>query len=156
MEEKMFKSVHEVLARSYFVFLLFIVLGILVSFFWDQKLFSVTQNNLGFLLLAAGTILVFWSQQSSRKTKVKRIHLDKEIAKEGFLKGPYQFYRSPTHLGVFLLFAGVAFLDNSFVLSVASVVALVFTRLVFIKREERMLEEKYGQIYKEYKNKVKI
>ncbi|HRH30455.1 MAG TPA: methyltransferase [Candidatus Paceibacterota bacterium] len=156
MEEKLFKSIHEVLARSYFVFFLFILIGLLISFFWDISLFPEVKNDLGFTVLVLGTVLVFWAQQSSRKTKHKRGHSDLEISKEGFVKGPYKFYRSPTHLGVFLLCAGMAILDNSFIVALTSVIAFIFTRIVFIKREEKMLEEKYGEVYRHYKNKVKI
>lgn len=156
MEEKIFKSIHQVLARSYFVFFLFILLGLLLSFFWDAKLFPEVKNDLGFTVLILGTILVFWAQHASRKTKPKRGHADIEISKQGFIKGPYKFYRSPTHLGVFLLCAGMAILDNSFVVSLTSIIAFIFTRIVFIKKEEKMLEEKYGEAYRHYKKKVRI
>lgn len=135
---------------------LFVLGGILISLFWDKNLFVTAQNNLGFGLLVIGTILVFWAQKSSRKTKSKRIDDDKEIAKTGFIKGPYKFSRSPTHLGLFILFAGAAVLDNSFVLALASVLAFFFTRATFLKEEEKMLREKYGEVYVEYQKKVKI
>ncbi len=156
MEEKIFKSIHEVLARSYFVFFLFILVGLLLSLFWDVNLFPEVKNDLGFTVLILGTILVFWAQQSSRKTKSKRGHDDIEISKQGFATGPYKFYRSPTHLGVFLLCAGMAVLDNSFVVALTSIIAFVFTKIVFIKKEEKMLEEKYGEAYRHYKKKVRI
>lgn len=156
MPKEIYKSIHEILARSYFVFFLFIILGIFVSLFYDQKIFEKTYSSIGFIFLVIGTFLVFWAQESSRKTKHKRIHTDKEIVKTGFASGPYKILRSPTHIGILILSLGFVFLANSFVLLSATIFAFLFTRFVFIKKEEEMLKEKYGEAYEEYKKKVKI
>lgn len=119
-------------------------------------MFVLPQNSLGLSILILGTFFVLWAQNSSRKTKAKRIHPDKEISSTGFIKGPYKFFRSPTHIGIFILSLGLAFLVNSVVLVISSILAFVFTKVVFIPKEEKMLKEKYGEAYEDYKRKVRI
>jgi protein-S-isoprenylcysteine O-methyltransferase Ste14 len=111
---------------------------------------KVTMASIGTVFLLIGTILIVWAQKSSLK-------LQKEnMSKETFLRGPYRYTRSPTHLGLFLLMLGFGITANALFLIVFSVLSFFITKFVFIKKEEQILAEKYGTPYLEYKKSVKF
>lgn len=73
--------------------------------------------------------------------------------KGGFVaSGPYRFTRNPQYVGdiILMLFVGVSMMANSFLLWIAH----VFLILVFVMAsiaEEPWLEDRYGQVYREYR-----
>jgi protein-S-isoprenylcysteine O-methyltransferase Ste14 len=143
-------KVHWVLSYSYTFYLALFLVGIFLDSIFRWKIFSspiFTIVGLFFLLLA--TLLIFWAQRTSRNLK-------KEIlTKETFLKGPYAFSRNPTHWGLFLLTFGFGFTINAPFIMLASIVSFIVTKMVFLKKEEKILEQKYGEPYLEYKKSVK-
>ena len=68
--------------------------------------------------------------------------------------GPYLFSRNPLYLGLTMLYVGIALLGNLFwsILLLPIVVRIVNQGV--IAREERYLENKFGEQYKEYKGRV--
>jgi protein-S-isoprenylcysteine O-methyltransferase Ste14 len=50
---------------------------------------------------------------------------------------------------------GLGFLMNSLFVIFFVTIASFVTKFVFLKKEEDLLEEKYGQTYRDYKNKIK-
>jgi protein-S-isoprenylcysteine O-methyltransferase Ste14 len=144
-------KVHHILAHSYSFFFLLLIIGILLDVIFNVKFF---ENSIllpvGFVLLVLASILIFWAQKSSHK-------LNKEnLSKETFCRGPYYYTRSPTHLGLFLLILSFGFITNAFFVIVLTVVSFIVTKFVFVKKQEAILEERYGEAYKEYKKSVKI
>jgi len=105
---------------------------------------------IGFVFLALGTFLILWAQTTSR-------HLKKEnITPETFCHGPYCYTRAPTHLGLFLLMLGFGFISNAFFVILLTLFAFFIGKLVFLDKEEKILAEKYGAPYLEYKKMVKF
>lgn len=144
--------VHKVLAHSYLLyFLLF-----LTSVFLDSKfpLFIVEGYNslifLGSICLLFGTSLVLWAQKSSHKFNKEN------LTKESFCNGPYCYTKNPTHYGLFFLMVGFGMIINSLLILIFSLISFLITKLVFLKKEEKILEEKYGTPYLEYKKSVKF
>jgi protein-S-isoprenylcysteine O-methyltransferase Ste14 len=69
--------------------------------------------------------------------------------------GPYRYSRNPDYLGQALLYVGIALVANSWwPLFILPVVLFVVQRFV-IEREERYLEAKFGEEYREYKARVR-
>lgn len=69
--------------------------------------------------------------------------------------GPYRVTRNPMYVGMAFLYAGLAFLLGViWSLAFLPVVLLMVDRLV-IGREERYLEAKFGEEYREYKGRVR-
>lgn len=68
--------------------------------------------------------------------------------------GPYLFSRNPLYLGLTMFYAGIALLGNLFwsILLLPVIVRVVNQGV--IKREERYLENKFGEQYKQYKERV--
>jgi len=51
---------------------------------------------------------------------------------------------------------GFGLMANATFVILFSFVAMIFTKLTFIQKEEKMLAEKYGQPYLDYKKEVKL
>jgi protein-S-isoprenylcysteine O-methyltransferase Ste14 len=69
--------------------------------------------------------------------------------------GPYRFTRNPMYVGMAFLYAALALaLGVIWALAVLPLVLLAVDRLV-IAREERYLEAKFGEAYREYKSRVR-
>ena len=144
-------KVHKILARSYSVYLFFLLIGVFLSLAFNFKVFlhSIVVP-IGFAFLVLGTILVFWAQNTSRNLNTKN------LIKETFAKGPYRFTSTPTNFGLFFLMLGFGMIANSFFIMVCSCVAFLIARFVFLTQEEKTLAEKYGAPYLEYKKMVKF
>ncbi|KKP64099.1 MAG: hypothetical protein UR62_C0020G0001, partial [Candidatus Nomurabacteria bacterium GW2011_GWF2_35_12] len=68
----------------------------------------------------------------------------------------YCYTRSPTHFGLFLLMLGFGIITNALFIIIFSVISFIITKFVFIRKEEKILAEKYGIPYLEYKKSVKL
>ena len=70
------------------------------------------------------------------------------------VRGIYRHVRNPMHSGVFAVLFGEAFLLRSTALFILAI-AVVFVHLFYIPlSEERGLEERFGEAYREYKRNV--
>ena len=145
------KHVHRVLAHSYIVYFIFFLIGVWLDLVFHFKIFTDSiMVILGTILLILGTVLIFWAQRISRD-----LH-NGEINKQAFYRGPYRYTRSPTHFGLFLLILGFGIISNAVFVILSTLLAFLVTRFVFLDKHEKMLEEKYGEHYTEYKKLVKF
>lgn len=146
-------SIHELLAHSYMVFFVSFLFGVIL-----EVEFPLSKNfmdiGIGYTLLFLGTVLVLWAQNTSRSGKKER--LSGNVSSSNFFKGPYKITRTPTHLGMLLTVLGAGFVWGSLWMICGSVVAYLITKFTFVKKEEEILEERYGAPYLEYKKKIKI
>ena len=69
--------------------------------------------------------------------------------------GPYRFTRNPIYLGMFLGLIGLAIaLDNLWLLIMFVPFALLI-RYGVVAREEAYLERKFGDVYRDYRSRVR-
>lgn len=69
--------------------------------------------------------------------------------------GPFRFSRNPGYLAFFLFFLGVSlFLDNVYAL-ILVLIAVVFVHYKVVRKEEALLENRFGQDYLDYKSRVR-
>lgn len=143
--------VHKVLAHSYFLYLGALVLGLILDYFFPHKLFSSSfVVEVGVAMLGFATALVVWAQMTSLSLDISN------LSKESFLRGPYRVSRTPTHWGLFMLVLSFGIISNSLFILTLSFVSFVLTKFIFVKKQEAILAEKYGQPYLEYKKSVKL
>jgi protein-S-isoprenylcysteine O-methyltransferase Ste14 len=142
--------VHFVLFKSYTMYLFGVVLGVVFDLIIPFDIFSNKFfNYLGLILIILGSLLAYWAQKSSRV-------LEKD--EEGQIKfdsGPYKYLRSPTHFGLFVMTLGLALVINSLFSILFTLIAQVISHFFFIKKQQTILEKKYGDNYANYKNKIK-
>jgi len=146
-------AVHFLLAHAYLLFFVAIILGVIFDFLIKLNLLeTIAYSKSGIVFVFFGTGLVYWAQSSSAKAgKIK----PEERSSDGFALGPYKFFRNPTYLGLFIMTLGFGLLINSVFSIFFVLIAHLVIRFIFVKKEEKILEEKYGDIYVEYKRKVK-
>lgn len=145
--------VHFILVHSYLIFLFSIILGVFFDTFLKEKMYSShIFSNIGILMLILGTILIYWAQKTSSNYQERKITDEK---KSIFEFGPYQYSRSPTHFGLFIMALGFSLIINSLFSIIFTILAYIITKLFFLRKEEKILEKKYGEIYTDYKKKIK-
>ena len=153
-------SVHKVLAHSYVVYLIFFLLAIYLdtvfsarggSAFGVEFFASSIAVFIGVAFLLLASILILSAQKTGhefRKIKEKRT--------KHFHGGLYHYTRIPTQWGLFFLMLGFGVITNSFFVIVFSIISFLTAKFIFIEKQEKMLEEKYGTHYTEYKKSVKF
>lgn len=70
------------------------------------------------------------------------------------IRGPYKFTRNPMFLGELLLWFGWALFYGSVVVFIVCVGLWVIINFIAVPREERDLEARFGEAYREYKRRV--
>ncbi|MFA5778036.1 MAG: hypothetical protein WC870_00890 [Candidatus Paceibacterota bacterium] len=145
------QSVHKVLAHSYSVYLILFLTGVFLDLIFNFKIFNIFFIvPMGIFFLAFGTGLIIWAQYTSLNLKVE------SVTKETFCKGPYCYTRTPTNFGLFFLMLGFGMIINAFFIILFAFISLVITKFIFLNKQEKILEEKYGTPYQEYKKSVKF
>jgi protein-S-isoprenylcysteine O-methyltransferase Ste14 len=107
----------------------------------------------GWLLLCAGFLLRVWAAFHFYEHRMNVISLESQAAL--ITSGPYAFSRNPLYLGgnVFIFFGAA--------LVLGSPAALIFTAVhlplidLFIRREERQLETRFGAAWMRYRSEVR-
>ncbi len=154
-EDKAFHKgmVHFVLSHSYMVYLGAIILGVIFDMAFPSISFKgILYENIGLVFLIAGSALVYWAQHTSRCTSQR---MKRENIQRQFASGPYKYSRNPTHIGLSLTTFGLGLMVGSIFIVGFMLCAFLVTKIFFLKKEERLLEQKYGKIYFEYKSKVR-
>ena len=145
------QTVHEVLIESYSWYFLFFLTGVIIDIIFPVKFLPpFVFAPSGLLIAIASSFLIFWAQKSSRNLDVKN------LTKETFSKGPYKYMRNPTQLGLFLLLLGLGMMVNAAYLILFTMIYFLTAERIFIKREERILEKKYGKPFIEYKESLRF
>ncbi|MBO0777525.1 MAG: isoprenylcysteine carboxylmethyltransferase family protein [Ktedonobacteraceae bacterium] len=70
------------------------------------------------------------------------------------VEGPYQVTRNPIYLALTMFYTGVALLFNAFWSLLLLPLVIRIINFGVIDREERYLEHKFGDRYRQYKEKV--
>ncbi len=71
------------------------------------------------------------------------------------LEGPFRFSRHPMYLGMVIALLGVAIILGSLITFLVPIAFFVSMQIVFIRHEEKALEQTFGQEYLDYKNRVR-
>jgi protein-S-isoprenylcysteine O-methyltransferase Ste14 len=146
-------ATHFILVHSYIIFLFAVVFGVLFDLLLKKKIFSEDiYQYAGFFMLIVSSPLIYWAQATSSNYKEKA---GKDSSRSHFEYGPYKYLRSPTHFGLFIMTLGLSLIINSLFSVIFTFVAYFISKLFFLKKEEKILEGKYGEVYTEYKKKVK-
>lgn len=105
-----------------FIGLVPITLGLitLIGFIW------------GFILAGTGTPVLY------------------DMPEEMIVRGSYRFVRNPMYVGGCLILLGQAILFKSFGFLVYLVVLFLLFHLLVVFIEERMLKQKFGELYEQY------
>ena len=111
------------------------------------------KRPLGWPLIAGGLLFGMWGLRSLRRAGT---NVDPYRPTIAFVTdGPYRFTRNPLYLGLTSVYAGVSALANSLWAMLLLPGVLAVMRRGVIEREERYLENKFGEEYRLYKARVR-
>ena len=145
--------VHVLLSRSYAVYFFAVVLGAFLDVIFHFDIFgNYLYQYIGIIMIILGSTFVYWAQSTTSQPKSE---VNKERDTNFFLQGPYKYTRNPTNFGVATMSLGLGFLINSLFSVVFIIAAYLISKFIFIKKQDFILEERYGSVFNEYKKKVK-
>lgn len=114
-------------------------------------------NLVGILFIPIGLLFMIWANYAL--LQIGKIGLrDREPMQKPsalVLVGPYRFSRNPLYLGGILALFGLVIVWSSIVTAFFTVLVYIIFRYVFIKREEVILEEEFGDEYRDFKKRVR-
>jgi len=105
-------------------------------------------NWLGLLIFAAGAFIKLRAMQQAGEAFTP--HVKVEVKQKLVPDGPYVLVRHPSYLGLMLSYLGMAILFNSKIGALALVVLVLPAVLFRIKKEEKLLSNRFGEAWKKY------
>ena len=114
---------------------------------------SATRYWAGGIVLALGLALAFWGRHHMERagTNVN----PREPTTALVVSGPFRFSRNPLYVALTLMYAGLAVVANAFWVLVLLVPVLLLLHSGVVRREERYLEAKFGEAYRQYRARVR-
>ena len=136
-----------------YLFVAIVMMVILHFLFPLAKIFPFPWNFLGLLPFVAGCVL---NTSADRAFKTFGIPI-KPFQKSTMLMtdGVFRLTRNPMYVGFVLILLGIAIFEGSLTPYIIVMVFPILMDRIFIRVEERMLEETFGEAWLEYKKKVR-
>ncbi len=142
---KVTPPVYFFLALAIILLLHFLLPGMRVLFFpWNLS---------GVIPLALGIVMNLVADRSFKKDKTTVKPLEESTAL--ITDGVFRISRHPMYLGFVLILLGIAALMGSLTPYVIVFGFAIFIHIVFVKFEEKKLEETFGEAWLGYKKKVR-
>ena len=126
-------------------------------FLFPPDIIPQPYNLSGVLLIPVGFILIVWANYALLVTGKLSLRNREPMQKPEYLvlAGPYRFSRNPLYLGCLLALVGLVIVWSSIVTAFLTILVYIIFRNVFIKREEIILEEEFGDDYRDFKKRVR-
>lgn len=107
----------------------------------------------GSAMIAVGVVMITWSRRAfqAAATPITPFTESASLIRHGL----YRWTRNPMYLGAVLLVSGVALLLGSVTPLLVAVVFFVILQESFICHEERLLEQRFGEEYRNYRRSVR-
>ena len=118
-----------------------------------KSIIPVPYNLAGVVFIAAGIWLNLWADRLFQKYKTTVKPFEQPV----FLidEGPFKFTRNPMYLGMVLILTGIAALFGTVTVFIVPAIYLIIMDFVFIREEEKSLQEAFGIKFTEYKTRVR-
>jgi protein-S-isoprenylcysteine O-methyltransferase Ste14 len=131
------------------------LMWLLHTYFPLLQLWQEPWNRIGFVLMAIAIIIDAWSLALFFMHRTTPHPLKPEETSKLVTGGMYQFTRNPMYLGLLLLLAGFAvYLGSLMPLAMLPLFVVLLTNRQIL-HEERVLEEKFGEEYRTYRERVR-
>jgi len=157
-EEKRASKIFDILLLSMLLLSPFFLIGahlentLLISQifpFWDNIIISY----IGFILYLTGALLIFVARVQLGRFGTAELSI--EADHQLFTQGVYKYIRNPMYSGGLIATIGFCLVFRSII---TLIIMFIYTFLVYRMRiieEERILLEKFGKVFEEYKKKTK-
>lgn len=143
-----------VIAKPPFIYLLFLIIGIVLNFIWKIKLIpDILQYSLGFSIIIIGFIIMITGLKQFKKAGTH--HETHKPTIKIVAHGMYKYSRNPIYIGLTLFYLGIGIASDNIWILILIIPALIVMQYGVILREEKYLEKKFGEEYLQYKAKVR-
>ena len=143
-----------VVARPPFIYMTALLAGLVLEFFLPTAAMAPPLNYLvgigaigGGLAIMATAIMQFRNAGTNVPTPLPTTAIVTD--------GIYRFSRNPIYMALSLIYAGIGIAADSLCVLFLLAPVLLIVRFGVIAREERYLEEKFGDDYRRYKDRVR-
>lgn len=153
--EKKENTISHLSSYSTLVFAFALMVSVLLDILLPLKFLAEPWNRyIGVAIVIFGTLIVFWAENIGRKYSHKRkkgevTHVDH------ISKGVYSYTRNPKYVGLGILLIGLGIILNSPFVTLSAFISILVIHFFLLHKEEELLAERHGEIYHEYKKKVK-
>lgn len=148
-------SLSHLSSYSVIVFAVVLFLAVVLDIFFPYKLFPEPWNQyFGILVVGVGTIIVYWAEFHGKKFSNRR-KKGEVVDVEHLKNGPYSHSRNPKYVGLGVLLVGLGIILNSILVTVSSIISILIIHFFLLRKEENLMSERHGELYHEYKKKVK-
>jgi len=108
---------------------------------------------LGIVPFTAGVALNLLADSAFKKaqTTVKPFEMSTTLVTAGV----FRISRHPMYLGMVLILIGLAVFMGAYTPFIIILIFVILMEMIFVRTEERMLEQQFGPIWNTYKNKVR-
>ena len=127
-----------------------LILGIVLELAIQSRILAphLLLRLAGALVTAAGIIISVWAV-----IEAGNVSVDSPDAL--LTSGPFSYSRNPMYLAWTIMFVGVALIANSWLMIVPLPFVAVYTHFVDVRKDERFLEDKFGDGFLRYKSQVR-
>lgn len=140
---------------STIVFALALFIAVLLDLAFPFKFLNEPWNQyVGVGLVLLGTLVVFSAETTGRKYSERRKRGEVTHVTH-IATGMYSFTRNPKYLGLGILLVGLGVILNSLFVIAGALISIMIINTFLISREEELLANRHGDLYHEYKKKVR-
>ena len=127
-----------------------LIIGTILQKFFPINLFQLPLNGhvIGWPLIAVGIGICVWSVIEAKEMNIANPN-------KLLTSGPYGLSRNPMYVGWALIHMGISFAANSVWMVILLPIAILYIYFVDIRKEERILNERFGDEFRQYRNKVR-
>jgi protein-S-isoprenylcysteine O-methyltransferase Ste14 len=130
----------------------FLVGAVLHSLFPKPILASSLAPGVGVALLSVGAALAVWSRRTMEGANT---NVNPSLpATSLVVTGPFRFSRNPMYVARTVLYLGLGLLMNALCVLAVLVPLLLVMQYGVVRREERYMEARFGEAYRQYRSAV--
>lgn len=145
----------KVITQAEYIFLISILSGFVVNFFWPIRIFTkIIHIPLGVLVLIPIIRMFVMSIEQFQKAHTPTSPY--KPVKSLVMKGPYKRFRHPMYLSRAGLQVGIGLLFGNVWILIMLIPALVIIWYGVILPEEHYLEQRFGEKYLNYKKSTRL
>lgn len=135
-------------------FYIYLIISILLHYALPLKqIINYPFYLIGFLLFIIGAGLNVWADQLLKKYKTTVKPNEKPTAL--IETGAFKISRHPMYLGMALILLGAGFILGSITSFIGVVLFVTAMEIAFIPKEEKNLQEEFGEKFENYRKKVR-
>ncbi|MGY5865876.1 MAG: methyltransferase [Candidatus Thorarchaeota archaeon] len=125
-------------------------------FLFPPDIIPQPYNLVGLPLIPVGMLLVIWANYTLLHIGKISLRNREPMQRPSnlVLVGLFSFTRNPIYFGCLLMMLGLVIVWSSVVTAFLTILVYIIFRNLFIKREEVILEEEFGEEYREFKKRV--